>query len=235
VTSERAQEPPGAFGRRPDTGEPIATAVFDLGAVLIDWDPRYLYRSLFADEVEMERFLATVCTPEWNGEQDRGRPLADGTAALVAKHPEHADLIEAYYGRWDEMLGEPIAGSVEIAAELKAAGVRLIALSNWSAETFPRARHRLTVLNEFDGVLLSGTVGLTKPDPEIYHALIERHDIDVRHTLFIDDSVRNVVAAAGIGFDAIHFTSPHQLRSELNERGLLAPLDTHPGAPTTEA
>src|SRR5471030_1388505 len=177
MTSPRPHAHPSALGRRPDTGEPIATAVFDLGAVLIDWDPRYLYRSLFADEVEMERFLATVCTAEWNGEQDRGRPLAEATAALVAEHPEHAYLIEAYYDRWDEMLGEPIAGSVEIAAELKAGGLRLIALSNWSAETFPRAQHRLTVLNEFDGVLLSGTVGLTKPDPEIYHALIERHDI----------------------------------------------------------
>ena len=113
MTSPRQNVPQTALGRRPDTGEPIATAVFDLGAVLIDWDPRYLYRSLFADAAEMEHFLATICTPDWNAEQDRGRSLADGTAALIAEHPEHADLIEAYYGRWDEMVGQPITGTVE--------------------------------------------------------------------------------------------------------------------------
>jgi 2-haloacid dehalogenase len=225
VTPPRQHAHQSALGRRSDTGEPIATAVFDLGAVLIDWDPRYLYRSLFADVVEMERFLATICTADWNAEQDRGRSLAEGTAALIAKHPEHADLIEAYYGRWDEMLGQPIVGTVEIAAELKAGGIRLIALSNWSAETFPRARHRLAVLDAFDGVLLSGTVGLVKPDPQIYQVVIERHEIDVRQAIFIDDSVRNVEAAAQVGFDAIHFTSPDQLRRDLTHRGLLAPLE----------
>lgn len=225
MTPPRPHPHLSALGHRPDTGESITTAVFDLGAVLIDWDPRYLYRSLFADEVEMERFLATVCTPDWNAEQDRGRSLADGTAALVAQHPEHADLIEAYYGRWDEMLGDPIAETVEIAAELKAGGIRLIALSNWSAETFPRAQHRLAVLDAFDGVLLSGTVGLIKPDPRIYHAVIERHEIAVRRAMFIDDSVRNVEAAAQIGFDAIHFTRPEQLRRDLTRRGLLAPIE----------
>lgn len=225
MTSPRPNARPTALGRRLDTGEPIATAVFDLGAVLIDWDPRYLYRSLIANDAEMERFLATVCTPEWNSEQDRGRTLAEGTAALIAEHPEHAELIEAYYGRWDEMLGEPIAGTVAIAAELKAAGLRLLALSNWSAETFPRAQHRLTVLDDFDGVLLSGTVGLIKPDPRIYQVVIERHAIDVRSAIFVDDSLRNVDAASEVGFDAIHFTDPNQLRRDLTQRGLLAPLD----------
>lgn len=225
MTEPRSSGHPAPLGRHADTGEPIATAVFDLGAVLIDWDPRYLYRSLFADEVEMERFLATICTPTWNAEQDRGRSLAEGTAALVAQYPDYADLIEAYYGRWDEMLGEPIAGSVEIAAELKTAGVRLIALSNWSAETFPRAQHRLGVLDAFDGVLLSGTVGLLKPDPQIYHMVVARHEIDVRRAIFVDDIERNVEAAAKVGFDAIHFNGPAQLRRDLTQRGLLAPLE----------
>ena len=225
MISPRQHVPLSALGRRPDTGEPIATAVFDLGAVLIDWNPRYLYRSLFADVVDMEHFLATICTLDWNAEQDRGRSLADGTAALIAEHPEHADLIEAYYGRWDEMVGHPIAGTVEIAAELKAAGIRLIALSNWSTETFPRARHRLDVLDAFDGVLLSGAVGLIKPDPQIYQVVLERHEIDVRRAIFIDDSVRNVEAAARAGFDAIHFTSPDQLRRDLTHRGLLTPVE----------
>jgi 2-haloacid dehalogenase len=120
------------------------------------------------------------------------------------------------------MLGAPIAGTVQIAHELRAAGLRLVALSNWSAETFPRARHRLTFLDEFDAVLVSGTVGLIKPDPAIYQLLIQRHDVDPAHALFVDDSAKNVEAAAAIGFDAIRFQSPDQLRADLTARGLLA-------------
>jgi 2-haloacid dehalogenase len=214
----------GVAPARLDTGVPITTAVFDLGAVLIEWDPRHLYRSLFADEAAMEEFLATVCTPEWNAEQDRGRSLAEATATLVAEHPAHAAMIEAFYGRWDEMVGAPIEGTVAIAKELKAAGIRLLALSNWSSETFPRARHRLTFLDDFEGVLLSGSVGLIKPDPAIYHLLIERHHVDPAGALFIDDSPKNVDAAARLGFDAIPFTDSDQLREQLIQRGLLAPL-----------
>lgn len=211
---------------RPDTGESITTAVFDLGAVLIDWNPRYVFRSMFADEDAMERFLATVTTPEWNAEQDRGRTLAEATAILVAEYPEHADLIGAYYGRWDEMVGDPIAGTVDLVKQLKAAGIRLVALTNWSAETFPRVRHRLGFLDDFEAVLVSGTVGLIKPDPAIYLLLIERHAVDVRHSIFIDDSTRNVEAAAALGFDAIHFRSPEQLAQELRRRGLITPVDS---------
>ncbi len=211
---------------RPDTGESITTAVFDLGAVLIDWNPRYVFRSMFADEAAMEHFLATVTTPEWNAEQDRGRTLAEATAILVAEHPQHTELIEAYYGRWDEMVGEPIAGTVELVKQLKAGGVRLVALTNWSAETFPRVRHRLGFLDYFEAVLVSGTVGMIKPDPAIYLLLIERHAVDVRHSMFIDDSTRNVEAAAELGFDAIHFESSEQLAEELRRRGLIIPVDS---------
>ena len=211
---------------RTDTGESITTPVFDLGAVLIDWNPRYVFRSMFADEAAMEHFLATVTTPEWNAEQDRGRTLAEATAILAAEHPEHVDLIEAYYGRWDEMVGEPIAGTVDLVKQLKAAGIRLVALTNWSAETFPRVRHRLGFLDDFEAVLVSGTVGLIKPDPAIYLLLIERHAVDVRHSIFIDDSARNVEAAAALGFDAIHFRSPEQLAKELRRRGLITPVDS---------
>jgi len=143
------------------TKRTIDTVVFDLGGVLIDWDPRHLYRTIFTGpdaEADMELFLAQVCTPEWNAEQDRGRTLAEATAILVERHPEQAELIEAYYGRWDEMLGRPIEGTVRVAAALKRGGLRLVALSNWSAETFPRARHRLSFLDDFDGVLISGAL-----------------------------------------------------------------------------
>jgi 2-haloacid dehalogenase len=207
------------------TRNPIDTVVFDLGGVLIDWDPRHLYRTIFtgADaEAEMERFLDEVCTPEWNLEQDRGRTLAEATALLVEKHPDQAELIEAYYGRWDEMLGEPIEGTVQIARELRDRGTRLVALSNWSAETFPRARHRLGFLDDFDGVLISGAVGLVKPDPAIFELVAKQHAVDPQRAVFIDDSPKNVAAAAEAGFDAIHFESPGQLRRELVGRGLLA-------------
>lgn len=208
------------------TTGPIDTVVFDLGGVLIDWDPRHLYRTIFtgADaEAEMERFLGEVCTPEWNAEQDRGRTLAEATAILVKKHPEQVELIEAYYGRWDEMLGHPIEGTVRIAEALKRGGLRLIALSNWSAETFPRARHRMTFLDDFDGVLISGAVGLIKPDRAIFDLVAQRHDVEPSHAVFIDDSPKNVSAATEAGFDAIAFESPEQLRQELASRGL--PVD----------
>ncbi len=202
----------------------IDTVVFDLGGVLIEWDPRHVYRTIFTGpeaEADMERFLAEVCTPEWNAEQDRGRTLAEATAILVARHPEQAELIEAYYGRWDEMLGQPIDGTVRIAQELKGGGVRLVALSNWSAETFPRARRRMTFLDDFDGVLISGAVGLIKPDRAIFDLVAQRHDVDPARAVFIDDSPKNIAAAAEAGFDAIHFESPEQLRRDLAGRGLL--------------
>ncbi len=203
---------------------PVDTIVFDLGGVLIEWDPRHVYRTMFTGpdaEAEMERFLAEVCTPEWNAEQDRGRTLAEATAILVERHPDQAELVEAYYGRWDEMLGEPIGETVQIARELKNRGLRLVALSNWSAETFPRARHRMAFLDEFDGVLISGAVGLIKPDRAIFDLVAQRHDVDAGRAIFIDDSPKNVAAAANAGFDAILFESPEQLRRELTRRGLL--------------
>ena len=137
----------------------IDTVVFDLGEVLIPWDPRRLYRRLFADEAAMERFLAQVCTPEWNGRQDAGRPLAEGTALLVAAFPEHEALIRAYYGRWEEMLGPVNEGSAALVRDLKAAGYRVLALTNWSGETFPRARRLYPVLEAFEGILVSGGGG----------------------------------------------------------------------------
>jgi 2-haloacid dehalogenase len=200
---------------------PPTTVVFDLGGVLIEWDPRRMYRTLFADDAEMERFLDEVCTPAWNTEQDRGRPIAEATAMLVAEFPEHADLIEAYYGRWDEMLGDPIWGTVEIVDELRARGIRLVAITNWSHETFPTARPRMSFLDHFDGVLVSGEVKLIKPDPAIFRLLIEQHDIDPATAVFVDDSAANVATATSLGFDAIHFQHSEQLRTELAARGLL--------------
>ena len=201
---------------------PVKAVVFDLGGVLIDWDPRYLYRKLLDEEAAVEEFLATVCTPEWNAEQDRGRPFAEGVAELVERHPVHAAAITAYHERWPEMLGGAVGGTVEVLAELRAAGVPVYALTNWSAETFGIARERFEFLEWFDGVLVSGEERMIKPDPAIFRLLLDRFGLDPGATFYIDDSPANVAAADRIGFDAVRFTSPAQLRRDLEARGLLS-------------
>jgi 2-haloacid dehalogenase len=204
--------------------------VFDLGGVLIDWDPRHLYRKLLADEAAVEEFLATVCTPEWNAELDRGRPFAEGVAELVERHPEHAAAIAAYHERWPEMVAGDIPGTVEVLAELRAAGVALYALTNWSAETFAITRGRFEFLEWFDGLLVSGEERVTKPHPAIFQLLLDRFGLDPTATVFVDDSEANVAAARRLGFDAIRFTGHEELRRELVARRLL-PRSAPTGGP----
>ena len=199
------------------------TVVFDLGGVLIAWDPRHLYRKLFAgDETAMEHFLANVCTHEWNRCQDAGRSFAEGARLLKAEHPEKAELIDAYFTRFDEMMPGPIAGSVEILAELKERGTPLYGLTNFSAETYPPTFERFEFLRWFDGILVSGEVELIKPDPRIFALLIERFAIDPHRAVYIDDVAANVAGAHPFGIHAIHFTTPAALRAELAELGLLS-------------
>jgi 2-haloacid dehalogenase len=213
---------------------PVKAVVFDLGGVLIDWDPRYLYRKLLADEAAVEEFLATVCTPEWNAEQDRGRPFAEGVAELVERHPAHAAAIAAYAERWSEMLGGAIGGTVELLAELRAAGTPLYALTNWSAETFVVARERFEFLSWFDGVLVSGEERMIKPDPRFFRLLLERFGLAPEATFYVDDSEPNVAAARALGLDAVRFTGPDRLRRELAARRLLArPAPTARPSPGT--
>jgi len=200
---------------------PVKAVVFDLGGVLIDWDPRYLYRKLLADEAAVEEFLATVCTPEWNAEQDRGRPFAEGVAELVERHPAHAAAIAAYAERWPEMLAGDIPGTVELLAELRAAGMPLYALTNWSAETFVIARERFAFLSWFDGVLVSGEERMIKPDPAFFRLLQERFGLAPEATFYVDDAEANVAAARALGLDAVRFTGPEQLRRELAARRAL--------------
>ncbi|MFB3739356.1 MAG: HAD family hydrolase [Candidatus Velamenicoccus archaeovorus] len=200
----------------------VPTAVaFDLGGVVIDWDPRHLYRKVFEDPAEMERFLSTVCTPAWNDAFDRGHPFREGVERLVREHPELAGPIRAYLERWDEMLAGPIPGTVEVLLELRRRGVRLFALSNWSTETFPHARMRYEVLGWFEGILLSGEVGVTKPAPGIYRAFLERFHLRARDCAFVDDRPANVETARRLGFPSVVFRSPMQLREELRGLGLL--------------
>ena len=201
----------------------ITAVEFDVGGVLVDWNPRHLYRKFFgADEAAMERFLAEVCNHEWNARLDAGYPFAQGVAELVAAHPEQAELIAAYHDRWFEMLGGAFEGTVAILRELRAAGVRTYALSNWSAETFPGTRARYPFLDEMDGVLISGEVKVGKPDPAIFRLLLERFGLTGQNTVYIDDWDRNVTVAADMGMVALRFTDADRLRSDL--RGLGLPL-----------
>ena len=199
----------------------IATVVFDLGGVLIDWDPRHLYRQMFADPEEMEVFLRDVVSPDWNAEQDSGRTWAEATALLLEQHPEHEPIITAYVDRWDEMLAGPFEDTVAVLSDVRDAGLRLYALTNWSAETFPRARTLFPFLDWFEGIVVSGEEGIRKPDPEIWRRLIGRYGIDPATSVYIDDVPRNVEVATDLGFEAIHFESPAQLRARLVELRVL--------------
>jgi len=201
-------------------------AVFDLGGVLIDWNPRHLYRKLFAgDDAAMEHFLANVCTTAWNSQQDAGRTFAEACASLKLEHPHQAELIDAWFDRQDEMLAGSISGTVEILAELHARRVPIYALSNWSAETFPIAQKRFEFLQWFDGIFLSAEARVIKPNPQIYQHFFKTFAIDPAQTVFIDDLPPNVAAAAALGMHAILFSNPTALRDELGKIGLLDPVE----------
>ncbi|MFD2574252.1 HAD family hydrolase [Spirosoma soli] len=201
---------------------PIDTIVFDFGGVLIDWNPRYLYRKLIADEQQMEWFLSNVCTDEWNVQQDKGRSFAEATSVLQNQFPDHKDLIAMFYGRWEEMLNGEISESVAILRELKDKHYKLYGLTNWSTESFPIAKERYEFLNLFDGILVSGEEKLIKPDPAIFHLLLKRYNLTPETCVFIDDNLNNVKAASSLGFTAIHFQSGALLRDKLVELNVLA-------------
>jgi len=196
--------------------------VFDLGGVLLQWNPRFLYRKLFAgDDAAMERFLAEVCTEEWNERQDAGRSFADAVAELRPMHADKLHLIEAWSRRFGEMIPGAIEGTVTIASELKQRGVPLYALTNWSSETFPSQRTRFPFLSWFEGIVVSGDEGVIKPAPRIFRILLERHRIAPEEAVFIDDNPRNAQAASAFGIHGIAFQSPEHLRGELAKLALL--------------
>ena len=199
----------------------LDAVVFDLGGVLIDWNPRRLYRQMFdGDEVAMERFLAEVCSPAWNLDLDAGRPWRAAIETLAARHPDQRDMILAYDECWPEMLVGPIEGTVEVLVDLRRGGVRLAALSNWSAEKFPVARARYGFLDWFETIVISGEVGLCKPDPRIYRHLLERTGLEAASTVFVDDLSANVAVAEELGMTAIRFRGSDNLRKDLRRLGL---------------
>lgn len=196
--------------------------VFDLGGVLIDWNPAYLYKRIFRTQEAIEYFLSNICTFEWNEAQDGGRPISEATRILTQNFPEYAFEINSFYMYWPEMLGGAITGTVEILEKIKTERRHtLYALTNWSAETFPVAQERFEFLQWFEGILVSGEENLRKPDVKFYKRLEEKYSLIPSHIVFIDDNLRNVSAAEQLGWDVIHFKDPGLLKVELLNRGLL--------------
>ncbi len=202
----------------------IGAIIFDIGGVLLDWNPRYLYRRLMDDEEAMERFLSEVCTMDWHEANDLGVPFEVTCAQLAAQHPEHAELIWAWGRRTEEMVGGPIDGTVAILRELKDDGkVRLFALTNMEATTYPLRRERYEFLRWFDGTVVSSSEGVIKPDERIFRVLLERYGLTAASTIMVDDNPRNIAAAAALGMPTVLFESPERLRRALEEHGVLGP------------
>lgn len=200
----------------------IETVVFDLGGVLIDWNPRYLYRKIFDTEEEIDHFLDHICTRAWHEQQDAGQSTADATAERIAAFPSHRAEIEAFYGRFDEMLGGPLDETVTVLAALKDAGSPLFALSNWPAETFPAPDPPYEFLAWFEAIVVSGYEKVKKPDPRLFEILCTRHDLSPATSLFIDDVQDNISAAQALGFQTHHFTDAATLRMDLVAKQLLS-------------
>jgi len=195
--------------------------VFDIGNVLVHWEPRALYRKIFASEDQVEWFIANVCNHDWNVEQDRGRSFADAVIEATARFPEHAEAIAAYDLRWHETVLGPIDGTVAILAELKARGTPLYAITNFNQDKFKETLERFAFLGAFRDIVVSGDERVIKPDPAIYRLLLQRNGLKAGDCVFIDDSLKNVTGAQAVGMKAIHFTTPEALRAALAGMGLL--------------
>ncbi len=202
----------------PVTG-PITTVVFDLGQVLVRWDPYEAFAERWTRE-EFDAFHAEIDFPSFNHEQDAGRSFADARAAIELSHPHRAADFDHYVTNFARSLGGPVPGTTEIVEELIAADIRVLGLTNWSAENFHEAARSAPVIDRLEDVLVSGEAGVAKPDPAIYDLLIQRFRLDPPLTVFTDDSLRNVDAASGAGLVARHFTGAEQLRADLRELGL---------------
>jgi 2-haloacid dehalogenase len=198
-----------------------SVVVFDLGGVIFDWNPRYLYRKILPTDDAVDEFLATVCTSDWNAKQDLGRSISEAVGELHQLHPDKIDLINAYYDRWDEAIGSTIEGTVRLLDRLSKRGVRLYALTNWPAETFAQARKRFDVLEIFSEIIVSGEVGLGKPDPRVFELMFARCAFNPQESVLVDDLIENIEVASGLGMYGIQFHSPEQTASELKKLGVL--------------
>ena len=197
-----------------------STVVFDVGNVLLRWDPRFLYRRIFEDEERMEWFLSNVCTSSWNIEQDRGRDWDEAVALLVERHPEHESPIRAFHERWHETVSGVIEENVAVLQGLREAGVPTYCITNFSGAKFREAQQRYPFLASFDGAIVSGDERVLKPDPAIYRLLLNRYGLVAEECLFVDDSAANVEGARSVGMQAIHYVEPMNLGAELTHRGI---------------
>jgi 2-haloacid dehalogenase len=200
----------------------VDAVVFDIGGVLLDWNPRYLYQHLFDDPAELDDFLARVCTSEWHATHDLGADTLTSCQALAREHPDYASQIMAWADRREEMISGQIEGTVAILDELRSAGVPCFVLSNMEADAFAVRRDRYPFFGWVDGCVISGIEKVAKPDARIFEIMIERFGLDPARTAFIDDQPRNIAAARALGLVALRFESPPALRTEL--RGLGLPL-----------
>jgi 2-haloacid dehalogenase len=197
------------------------TIVFDIGGVLIDWNPRYLYQKIFSDPEEMEFFLREICSPEWNAQADAGKSYQDAIDELIPQYPDYEEPIRLFYQRWEEMIGGTFPQVIKILDDLRAAGYPLAALSNWPAETFPIVQAKYEFLDWFNPLLISGRIGYKKPQPEFYSLMLCAVDRDPSECIFIDDTLENISAADQLGITSIHFHTAKQLAEELTRMGVL--------------
>ena len=195
----------------------IDTIIFDLGGVLIDWNPEYVFLDVFNNDREkMQWFFDNICTHDWNENQDAGYPMAQATEDRVVLFPEYEKEIRMFYGRWVEMLGDAISGTVDILKRLiESKDYKVVALTNWSAETFPIALERFDFLHWFEGIIVSGEEKTRKPFDDIYYLTLKRFNINPEHAIFIDDNLRNIEAANNLGINGIQFQSPESLHKQL--------------------
>ena len=196
----------------------IDTVIFDLGGVLVDWNPAYLYRKVFnGDEEKVQWFLKNVCTPEWNVEQDAGRTIAEGEQQKIAEFPEYEKEIKLFYKDWEQMLNGTIVENVQLFKQLKASKkCKVYALTNWSAEKWDKAIELFPFFNEFDGVVVAGHEKTRKPFEKIYNILLERFNITPENAIFIDDNLDNIIASKKLNINGIHYTTQIQLQKDLN-------------------
>lgn len=201
----------------------IDTIIFDLGGVLVDWKPEYLYRKVFnGNEKKVQWFLSNICTSAWNAEQDGGRTIEEAENLKIAEFPGHEDLIRLYYSQWHQMFSGPIEENVELFKQLKASGnYKIYALTNWSAEKWELALELFPFFQYFDGVVVSGQEKMRKPFPEIYELILNRFQIIPENAIFIDDNEENVIAAKALKINGVHYKSPQQLLNELQAYKLI--------------
>ncbi|MDQ3277616.1 MAG: HAD family phosphatase [Bacteroidota bacterium] len=199
----------------------IDAIIFDIGNVLVQWDPANLYRKIFPVEEERVHFLNTVCTMDWHTLQDAGRSPQEGITELVKKYPEYQEAIHAFYDRWEEMFEGPIVGSVQLLKEVKEKGYRVYALSNYNAELYQRTINDFPFLDWFDGKIISSVEKMKKPDENIYQLLFHRFAVDPNRAVFIDDNAANIATARRLGLDGILLTTPEVLRKELQTRNII--------------